>query len=330
LLRRNFNAVEVTAFTMMPRFRPRVRDVVAGSLTLAILTPPLVVALADLSRIGHRWTDLLAQFSAPAAVAALAATGLLALLRLRRGVIAGAAVCFLCALAAAPQAFPVTAKPEPSGRMIRLYSANLYVGNAEVAAIRDSVRAARPDVVILIEAGDAPYEALDQIVPDLPHRVASPRRLWRGYGERTIIASRWPLGPLRRERDVRVETPLGPIEVTAVHLTRPWPFQVQWEQIRDVERVTSQSLGAGPTRIVAGDFNAVTDARIGTLFRERSGLTPAPAFPGTWPAALPAPLGIGIDNVWVSDDLAIVERRVGRRNGSDHRPVVTVIGRARR
>lgn len=315
---------------MMPRFRLRVRDVVGGLVAAALLMPPTMIALADLSGIGHRWTDLMAQFSAPAAVAAVVATGLLALLRLRHGVIAGAAVAFLCALAAAPQAFPERARPEPGSPTIRLYSANLFVGNDDVDAIRDSIRAARPDVVILIETGDAPAAALSDLVPDLPFRVSSPRRLWRERGERTVIASRWPLGPLRSERDVLAQTPLGPIEVTAVHLTRPWPFQVQWEQIRDVERLVADSLGPGPARLVAGDFNAVTDARVGKLFAERSGLTPAPAFPGTWPASLPAALGVGIDNVWVSPKLAVVDRTVGRRNGSDHRPVVTVIARARR
>ena len=30
-----------------------------------------------------------------------------------------------------------------------------------------------------------------------------------------------------------------------------------------------------------------------------------------------------IDQVWRSPDLALLERRLGRKNGSDHRPVVT-------
>jgi endonuclease/exonuclease/phosphatase (EEP) superfamily protein YafD len=48
-----------------------------------------------------------------------------------------------------------------------------------------------------------------------------------------------------------------------------------------------------------------------------------------WPAQLPAALGISIDHVWTSPDLAVIQRRLGRPTGSDHRPVVTVLTRAR-
>lgn len=313
---------------MMPRFRARPWAFLTGLAAVALLGPPLAVALADLSGSGHRWPDLAAQFSAPATVAALIVTLAFGLLRARGPLLAGVVVTALCLAAATPQAHPDLPAAEPGAATMRLYSANLYVGNDDVAAVAASIREARPDVVVLIEAGDAVGGSLDRLVPDLPHRTASPRRLWRGLGERTVIASRWPLGPLRDERTVQVRTPLGPIDVTATHLTRPWPYQVQWEQIRDVDRLAA-GLGDGP-RVVAGDFNSVTDARIGRRFAAASGMTPAPAFPGTWPADLPGVFGVGIDNVWVSRELTVTERRLGVRNGSDHRPVVTVLTRARR
>jgi endonuclease/exonuclease/phosphatase (EEP) superfamily protein YafD len=53
------------------------------------------------------------------------------------------------------------------------------------------------------------------------------------------------------------------------------------------------------------------------------GLIPAPGWPGTWPARAPAALGITIDQVYRSPDLALLGRRLGQKNGSDHRPVVT-------
>jgi endonuclease/exonuclease/phosphatase (EEP) superfamily protein YafD len=315
---------------MPPRFPVRAQAFLTGSVGVALLSPLLAIGAADLSGVDHRWFDLAAQFSAPATVGALVLTTLFALLRWRGPILAGALTAAICAFAAAPQAFPRLAKAESGAPEMRLYSANLWVGNADVEAIRESVRRAQPDLVILIEAGDAPAQAIDEIVPDLPHRVSSPRRQWRGRGERTIIASRWPLGPLKLERDVVAETPLGPIHLTAVHLTRPWPYQVQWEQIREMDRLVEDSMGPGVTRVIAGDFNSVTDARIGRQMARDSGLIPAPAFPGTWPAQLPSPLGIGIDNVWVSRDLTVTRRSLGVRNGSDHRPVVTVLTRARR
>jgi len=317
----------------MTRFRPRAQTVLEVLAAALLLGPPTAVAVADLSRVGHRWFDLAAQFSAPAAVAAFAVTLGFALFRRRIGLAIGAVATTLCVLAAAPQAFP-DRRPAAEAPAIRLYSANLYVGNDDVAAVQASVREARPDVVILIEAGDAVGDALDRILIDHPHRSLTPRSDWNGRGSRTVIASRWPIASSSdaagvHARTAVVRSPLGPIEVTSAHLTRPWPYQVQWEQIRQAEALAGATAAAGRPRIVAGDFNSVTDARIGRLFRERSGLTPAPSFPGTWPADLPGVLGLGIDNVWVSRDLTVVERRLGRRNGSDHRPVVTVLTRAR-
>ena len=317
----------------MTRFRPRAQTVLEVLAAAILLGPPTAVAVADLSGVGHRWFDLAAQFSAPAAVGALAVTLGFAALRSRIGLAAGVVATTLCVVAAVPQAFPEK-RPAAEAAAIRLYSANLYVGNDDVAAIADSVRAARPDVVILIEASDAVGDALDRILSDHPHRAVTPRSDWNGEGSRTVIASRWPIASSRDASGVQartsvVRTPLGPMEVTSAHLTRPWPYQVQWEQIRQTEALAEATANQGRSRIVAGDFNSVTDARIGRLFRERSGLTPAPAFPGTWPADLPGVLGLGIDNVWVSRDLTVVERRLGRRNGSDHRPVVTVLTRAR-
>lgn len=318
----------------MSRFQVRAQTVVTFLATAAVLGPLLLIGLADLSGVGHRWFDLAAQFSAPAAAGALAATAGFALLRWRRSVLAGAVTAAACALGAAPQAFTDMPPPAADAPSVRLYSANLYAGNADVEAIRASLREARPDVVVLIETGDEAFAALDGLLAELPYRHASPRVAWRGYGARTVIAARWPLEPMRTDPRVHVfssvtRSPLGRLEVSGVHLTRPWPYQVQWEQIRQARIAARVPGAAGVSSVAAGDFNSVTDARIGRIFAEGSGLTPAPAFPGTWPAALPPVFGIGIDNVWVSRDLTVTERRLGRRNGSDHRPVISVLTRAR-
>ena len=47
---------------------------------LGLLAAPAAVALSALARIGHRWTDLLAQFTAPALAATLVLTLLYAVL----------------------------------------------------------------------------------------------------------------------------------------------------------------------------------------------------------------------------------------------------------
>jgi endonuclease/exonuclease/phosphatase family metal-dependent hydrolase len=39
---------------------------------------------------------------------------------------------------------------------------------------------------------------------------------------------------------------------------------------------------------------------------------------GSWPSWLPSPLRIAIDHAFVSNDLAVVARRLGPKIGSDH------------
>lgn len=298
------------------------------------LAAPLGLALVALSGIGHRTFDLLAQFTAPALAATAFVTALLALTRLKMAALHGLTACVALLFAVAPQWFPGGPEPEADAPVVRLYSANLWARNADVESILTSIRAADADVVVLIELGDAPARRLDDILAGYPHRVATPR-IDRPTGPaRSVIASRFPLTAIRDRPDglhavgASVRTPLGLTHIVGVHLTRPWPFQEQWGQISQTMALQEVIEALDGPVVVAGDFNSVSSARIGKQVRRDIGLHPAPGFPGTWPAQLPAPLGVTIDQVYASPDLAFVSRRLGRANGSDHRPVVTEFTRA--
>lgn len=311
---------------------PRLLMTLAG---LGLACAPLGIALAALSGIGHRWTDILAQFVAPALIGAFVLA--LVLLALRLKAPAGVAVLAVVLLGVAvwPQAFPESGPAADDAATTRLYFANLWARNQDLDAMTASIAAADADIVVLVELGDAPAAALDRILPDHPHRASTPR-VDRPHGAvRSLIASRRPLEPLPLPPSelegvaARVDTPAGPITVMGVHLTRPWPFQYQWGQIRQVMALAEARTGVEGPLVVAGDFNAVSSARIGRQVREEVGLIPAPAWPGTWPSALPSPLGMTIDHVWRSPDLALTSRRLGRPTGSDHRPVIVDLATAR-
>lgn len=302
--------------------------------SLAVVAAPLPVALAALSSLGHRWLDILAQFTAPAVIAAAVVTAGFLLLRRWRWAAAASGVLALLLLAVWPQWFPAGARPDGKAPAARLYSANLWARNAGVEAIAASIRAADADIVVLIELGDVPARQLDAVLEGYPHRVLTPRVDRPSGAARSVIASRWPLTAIRDRPDglhavgATVRTPLGPVNVLGVHLTRPWPFQEQWGQIEQARAVAAIRRDlAGPV-VVTGDFNSVSSARIGRQLQGETGLRPAPGFPGTWPSALPAALGVTIDQVYASPDLAFVSRQLGRPTGSDHRPVVTVVTRA--
>lgn len=294
----------------------------------------LIISTAIGLGVGHRWVDIFGQFTGPGFITAVAATALAAGLRMKAAALTGIVASLSLLVSVGPQWFPPAGKPEPDAPVVRLYSANVYYLNDDVAAMRRSIKAANPDIVILIELGRGPIGRLDELLADYPYRAASMRLDQTRGPSRSIIASRWPLRQVANRPDglhsvtAVAETPLGEVNVIGVHLTRPWPFQEQWGQISQTMALDEiRDTLNGPV-IVAGDFNSVSNARIGRQVKRDLGLLPASGFPGTWPSQLPAPLGITIDQVWRSPDLAFVSRKLGRPNGSDHRPVVTEFTRA--
>lgn len=301
----------------------------AGIVLALALTVPLGIALAGLSGIGHRWVDILAQFTGPAMVAAVAGLAGAALLRSRGLVAAAVAICGLVLAAGWPQWAPPRGEPEAAGEGLTLYSANIHALNTGVEAMAASIAEADADVVVLIEVGDAPMAAIDQVLAGYPYRAANIRMDRPSGAARSVIASRRPLRdivlvvPGLSVVGAEVETPIGPVTVAGVHMTRPWPYQIQWEQIRQATGLGEWARSVEGPVIAAGDFNSVSSARIGKIVKGDGDLIPAPGWPGTWPTALPAFAGITIDQVYRSPDLALVERRLGLPTGSDHRPVIT-------
>lgn len=292
--------------------------------------------LAALSGIGHRWPDVMAQFTAPAFVLSLLFAIALIMLKKNMSAVGAVGVAALSLLAVWPQWTPPMGTLDPAAQTVRLYSANLWARNRDVDAVIRSVKSADADIVVLIELGDASAARLDEILKGYPYRVTTVRVDRPSGAARSAIASRYPLEKLWKfPGDVhlvgaRIETPLGPLNVLGAHLTRPWPFQFQWGQINQVSRLAEYRKTLDGPLIVAGDFNSVSSARIGRQMQAETGLIPAPGWPGTWPAIAPSALGVTIDQVWRSPDLAFVSRRLGQPTGSDHRPVITEITRAAR
>ncbi|MBJ7510846.1 endonuclease/exonuclease/phosphatase family protein [Brevundimonas sp.] len=304
----------------------------AGLVLLGLAT----VGAAALSGVGHRWVDILAQFTAPALLAASGVTLACLILRLWPAAGLGLASVLVLAIAVWPQWAPPQGRAAPGQPVVRLYSANLWVENTDVAAMKRSIAAADADILVLIEVGDAASDHLDDLLAGYPHRAVMGAAEAPGGRALSVVASRYPI--LRRlpaSRDglsavgAVVETPLGPINVFGVHLTRPWPYQYQWGQITQAMALDARRRAAPPHPVIAaGDFNSVSSARIGRQIKTDMGLLPAPGFPGTWPSALPAFAGIAIDQVYRSPDLALLSRRIGEPTGSDHYPVVTEFTRA--
>lgn len=307
----------------------RVLKILGLLLAHLILIAPLSVALAALLRMEAHQADLLVQFTAPAMIACLGFGLLLALLRLYPAALSALVVSGLLVFANWPQWRPANLAPDPSSPSFTLYSANLYVRNHDVEAIARSIKAANADVLILIEISPEVRAEADRLFADYPHR------LYAGGGRRpasSAVISRYPLTNVPGAKHpetvaAMADTPLGPIHLMAAHLTRPWPFQPPSEQARQVGVLSQLRQDIQGPLILAGDFNAVSHGAIGRRIQSDLGLMPASAPLGTYPAKLPSPLAMTIDHVWHTPDLGL-KRRLGLRNGSDHRPVIVQISRA--
>lgn len=298
------------------------------------VSAPLLFAVAALSGIDHRWVDILCQFLAPVLIATIALALAFLLIRQRRWAAVAAGVAVLLLAAVWPEWFPPAGEARPGAPILRLYAANVWTGNTDADAIGTSIQRADPDIVVLVEIGPGTDRRLLAALDGYPHRVGRPRLDRPNSSARTVIASRYPLEAIRTRSDglnalgARIDTPLGPVNVLGVHLTRPWPFMPAEGQITQAAALAARLRALNGPVIVAGDFNSVSDARIGRQIKAQTGLIPARGFPGTWPAALPSPLAVTIDQVWRSPELAFVERRVLGPVGSDHRPVVVEFTRA--
>jgi endonuclease/exonuclease/phosphatase (EEP) superfamily protein YafD len=226
---------------------------------------------------------------------------------------------------------PAPAVPVDALRF-RLFTANVYAGNARPDGIAGEIRDSRPDIVFLQEATPAFVEAVDRTgaLGDLPHRVTVARTdPFAG-----LLASRWPLVD---DDVVEVDgrpiviratamTDRGPLRLYSVHVVAPVGGGRQaWAS--ELGRVAAAVRGERQPVLVAGDFNATWAHR---AFRRllHAGLTDGAAARGrplqaTWPRdrRLVPPL-LRIDHVLTTPGLAVRHLRTGHGQGSDHRPLV--------
>ncbi|HYF22833.1 MAG TPA: endonuclease/exonuclease/phosphatase family protein [Caulobacteraceae bacterium] len=302
----------------------------AGLLLWSALAAAVAVALAGLLADLHYVFDLGAQFAAPAFSLSLL-FAFFALLLHRNRAMAGLLLAALALfLNLRPQWFP----PEPQPKVVwgvkpaKVYFANVWARNERLADLAFSIAEADADVVAMVEVSPLHAEHMKLLLDRYPYQFktnASPNG-----GARTLIASRFPLKATDRGfqdglavLEARVMAPDRPFRLVAVHLTRPWPFYDPHVQRRQTESLIRRVHRGDPeTTVVVGDFNATGSGALLRDFRERAHLRMAPAIAGTWPSVAPAALRLGIDNAFAGEDLALINRRLGLPNGSDHRPIV--------
>ncbi|OLR89766.1 endonuclease/exonuclease/phosphatase family protein [Actinokineospora bangkokensis] len=221
----------------------------------------------------------------------------------------------------------------PDGQHVRVMTANLRLGLADLPAFYRLVRDAKVDILTLQELTPAAIAALDRegIADLLPNRVL---RLKPGGAGGGILAK----VPLRQivlnDQPTTFEMPAAvadlsgnqDIEVMSVHTVPPVGSEsdrAQWQ--RELAALPSPDARTRP-RVLAGDFNATLDHGSLTRLLDR-GYTDAAEATGealrpTW-SQPPLGLPVGLDHV-------LYDRRIGAQMtavyeiaGSDHNAVFT-------
>ncbi len=222
-------------------------------------------------------------------------------------------------------------QPATGSESIKLMSFNVLSDNYEGDLVIERVREEDPDVVVILEFSNHWAEIFEQLDSDYPYRVLEPR--WHGFG--IGVFSKYALEdteviPLTRtETDnpmivTRVIKGSQKLRIAGVHLFSPinlTRMRLRNEQLNDMATFLKQS--DEPT-VVVGDFNCtpwspfLSDFLAETGYRDsRQGF----GYQASWHAHSPLFM-IPIDHAFVSKEVRVQDRHLGRNAGSDHLPLI--------
>lgn len=292
----------------------------------------LVAAVSLAAHAGAWWwpLDLIANFRPQLAVMELA-LGLLLLAGGWRRVARVVLVVAVVDLALVGYLWlPAGPSPDAGAATLRVMTFNLLAANESYEEVAGHMARTRPDVVFLHEASRPWEEAMEG--SGLDYRVVRTRDEDHIFGTlvlTTLDATVEGFGFTEREPravEVVASLPDGPtVSILGIHPLSPTTEATA--ELRDAQLAFAGRWAVdtvGPT-VVAGDFNAGPWshafrrlADIGELRDSQRGFGLQPSFPATSGLVV----RVAIDHVLVSEDVAVVERRLGPPLGSDHFPVL--------
>ena len=230
-----------------------------------------------------------------------------------------------------------------AGSLVRVMQCNTRTGGASPEAVLGLLGESGADVVALTEVSSAALERL-RIDPEMllrfPHRDVPPWRLTHTK----LILSKWPIvplvlrpdlpagDPLRAIRLVRVLHEDGPFVVLLVHPSSP-RSPARWREGNELLEAAIgavRELAPGEPLVVLADLNSTPTGGRSRRLAEALGVErckPLLALDGTYPAGLPWPLRVAIDDAWVSREWRVASWETVAVPGSDHRAVTVDLQR---
>jgi endonuclease/exonuclease/phosphatase (EEP) superfamily protein YafD len=301
--------------------------------TVILLSLPLVAGF--FGRL-HPAFDSFAHFRVHLAILlALAALALLATRTFRLHGLLGttlgcAAILTVTSTSFLPGLGPVQASYQPKDELspvYRLMQLNLRFDNPEPGKVLSLIGRVRPDVVTLNEVSQMWSEKLTLLSSAYPHRIVCTMDN-RAGGVAILSLRPFAEGTEGRCLDggtfATATVDLGGrvVEVGALHLHWPWPFD-QFSQIDDVAPLLA---AMSETSILAGDLNATPWSAASARVAKAAGMTPAGPTGPTWLyRMLPETLrfaGLPIDRIFAKGEVAVHSVNRLEAVGSDHLPVL--------
>jgi endonuclease/exonuclease/phosphatase (EEP) superfamily protein YafD len=224
-----------------------------------------------------------------------------------------------------PYFLPV-GEPETEGKSYKVMLLNLHLHNEKTAAVKEAIAAADPDILVLQEVTPRWRQELNSLPANFRHSFDLPEKGAFGIWVLSKFKST-DLDVQRREgvAFLHLKYQVGKRELEVVALHPVPPIGGAASRVRNTILADAAVYAAGEgSRIAIGDFNCSPWSTHFKRFLKQSGLRDSArgrgrGVKGTWhPQRL---LGIPIDHVLVSPDIAVVDRTVGDDVGSDHRPV---------
>lgn len=232
----------------------------------------------------------------------------------------------------------------PSGPVLRVLVYNAHADNMDHSGVIGVIRRSNAHVVVLIEPEvglSRDIRAGHALAEEYPHWIM---RDWVPEQISPILVlSRLPLDPVAYQgpEDERgyalaavVDGPFGPVGVVAGQPLSP-RTAARWhegnKQLRTHAALIESLRARGLPVVFAADLNgSAASARGQTL--SSAGVRackPLLAPAGTFPASLPWPARISIDDAWHSDDLRVGSWQSLGPGGSDHEAVLIEVERDR-
>jgi endonuclease/exonuclease/phosphatase (EEP) superfamily protein YafD len=204
---------------------------------------------------------------------------------------------------------------------------NVLHDNEQYEDLARLLRAEKPDIVALIEYSRTWQSALSEFHAEYPYRGgfaagASGIALWFRHRPIRIDRPEWLASTGNSSIHAVFEFAGKARHVWAVHPTSPL-YRVGVPGNPEMSAIARRVRETGGSRIVVGDLNCTDGSEHFWDFLRETGLRDSRLGFGrqaSW--STDNPYRIAIDHAFVSGDLAVVDRRLGPKVGSDHFPLI--------